>query len=292
MQEFEESNVSKRTKRVYITTVISIAMVLLMVGLAGLLILHVRKISDYVKENIVVNVYLNEDAKEVDILALQKEIEKNPAVKSTVYVSKELAAENLSKDLGEDFIKFLGYNPLLYSIDVYMKADFADNASIDKVTKEITGKPIVKEVKYQPSLVDSMNRNMKAISLVILCFGGLLLFIALALINNTIRLAIYSQRFLIKSMQLVGATKNFIRKPFLTMAILHGILAGLLATLMVMGVLYLARNEIPELIVMQDYAEFGILFAGLIILGILISLFSTYFAVTRYLRLKIDALYV
>lgn len=267
-------------------------MVLLMVGLAGLLILHVRKISDYVKENIVVNVYLNEDAKEVDILALQKEIEKNPAVKSTVYVSKELAAENLSKDLGEDFIKFLGYNPLLYSIDVYMKADFADNASIDKVTKEITGKPIVKEVKYQPSLVDSMNRNMKAISLVILCFGGLLLFIALALINNTIRLAIYSQRFLIKSMQLVGATKNFIRKPFLTMAILHGILAGLLATLMVMGVLYLARNEIPELIVMQDYAEFGILFAGLIILGILISLFSTYFAVTRYLRLKIDALYV
>lgn len=292
MQEFEESNVSKRTKRVYITTVISIAMVLLMVGLAGLLILHVRKISDYVKENIVVNVYLNEDAKEVDILALQKEIEKNPAVKSTVYVSKELAAENLSKDLGEDFIKFLGYNPLLYSIDVYMKADFADNANIDKVTKEISGKSIVKEVKYQPSLVDSMNRNMKAISLVILCFGGLLLFIALALINNTIRLAIYSQRFLIKSMQLVGATKNFIRQPFLTMAILHGILAGLLATLMVMGVLYLARNEIPELIVMQDYTEFGLLFIGLIVLGILISVFSTYFAVTRYLRLKIDALYV
>lgn len=292
MQEFEESNVSKRTKRVYITTVISIAMVLLMVGLAGLLILHVRKISDYVKENIVVNVYLNEDAKEVDILALQKEIEKNPAVKSTVYVSKELAAENLSKDLGEDFIKFLGYNPLLYSIDVYMKADFADNANIDKVTKEISGKSIVKEVKYQPSLVDSMNRNMKAISLVILCFGGLLLFIALALINNTIRLAIYSQRFLIKSMQLVGATKNFIRQPFLVMAILHGILAGLLATLMVMGVLYLARNEIPELIVMQDYTEFGLLFIGLIVLGILISVFSTYFAVTRYLRLKIDALYV
>ncbi|POY35011.1 cell division protein FtsX [Solitalea longa] len=292
MSEFEESNVSRKTKRVYITTVISIAMVLLMVGLAGLIILHARKLSDYVKENIVVNVYLNEDAKEVDILALQKEIEKSPAVKSTVYVSKELAAENLSKDLGEDFIKFLGYNPLLYSIDVYMKADYANNANIDKIIQTISSKPLVKEVKYQQSLVDSMNRNLKAISFIILGFGGLLLFIALALINNTIRLAIYSQRFTIKSMQLVGATKNFIRRPFLGMAILHGILAGLLATLMVMGVLYLTRQEVPELIVLQDYSEFGLLFIGLIVLGILISLFSTYFAVTRYLRLKIDALYV
>ncbi|UKJ07032.1 cell division protein FtsX [Solitalea lacus] len=292
MQEFEESNVSRKTKRVYITTVISIAMVLLMVGLAGLIVLHARKLSDYVKENIVVNVYLNEDAKEVDILALQKEIEKNPAVKSTVYVSKELAAENLSKDLGEDFIKFLGYNPLLYSIDVYMKADYADNANIDRIIKDLSGKALVKEVKYQQSLVDSMNRNIQTISLIILCFGGLLLFIALALINNTIRLAIYSQRFIIKSMQLVGATKNFIRKPFLGMAILHGVLAGLLATLMVMGVLYLARQEIPELVVLQDYTEFGILFIGMILLGIVISVFSTYFAVTRYLRLKIDALYV
>ncbi|MCO4292002.1 permease-like cell division protein FtsX [Solitalea sp. MAHUQ-68] len=292
MQEFEESNVSRKTKRVYITTVISIAMVLLMVGLAGLIILHTRKLSDYVKENIVVNVYLNEDVKEVDILTLQKEIEKYPSVKSTVYVSKELAAENLSKDLGEDFIKFLGYNPLLYSIDVYMKADYADNANIDKIIQAISGKPLVKEVKYQQSLVESMNRNIKTISLIILCFGGLLLFIALALINNTIRLAIYSQRFTIKSMQLVGATKNFIRRPFLGMAVLHGVLAGLLATLMVMGVLYLARQEIPELIVLQNYTEFGILFLGLILLGILISLFSTYLAVSRYLRLKIDALYV
>jgi cell division transport system permease protein len=292
MQEFEESNVSRKTKRVYITTVISIALVLMMVGLAGLIVLHARNLSDYVKENIVFNIIIDESAKEVDVLQLQKEIDKIPAVKSTVYVSKDLAAQSLTKDLGEDFVKFLGYNPLLASIDVYLKAEYADNITIDKITNQLKSQPLVKEVVYQRSLVDSINKNIKTISLVILGFGALLMIIALALINNTIRLAIYSQRFLIKSMQLVGATKNFIRWPFILMAILHGFLAGLVAIALLIGLMYFAQKEVPELVILQNYAEFGIMFAVLIGLGILISLISTYLAVTKYLRLKVDALYI
>ena len=292
MQEFEESNVSRKTKRIYITTVISIALVLTLVGLAGLLVLHARNLSDYVKENIVFNIIVDESAKEVDILQLQKEIDKTPAVKSTVYISKDLAAQSLTKDLGEDFVKFLGYNPLLASIDVYLKAEYADNANIDKIINQLKLQPLVKEVVYQRSLVDSINKNIRTISIIILGFGALLMIIALALINNTIRLAIYSQRFLIKSMQLVGATKNFIRWPFILIAILNGLLAGLVAIALLSGLIYFAQKEIPELVILQNYAEFGIMFAGLILLGILISLISTYLAVTKYLRLKVDALYI
>ncbi|SMO33844.1 cell division protein FtsX [Solitalea koreensis] len=292
MQEFEESNVSRKTKRVYFTTVISIALVLTLLGLVGLIVLHTKNLSDYVKENIVFNIIVDESAKEIDILQLQKEIDKIPAVKSTVYISKEIAAQSLTKDLGEDFVKFLGYNPLLASIDVYLKAEYADNANIDKIINQLKLQPLVKEVVYQPSLVDSINKNIKTISLIILGFGALLLFIALALINNTIRLTIYSQRFLIKSMQLIGATKSFIRWPFVLMAVLHGLLAGLLAIFLLSALIYFAQQEIPELVILQKYVEFGTLFAGLILIGIFISLISTYLAVTKYLRLKVDALYI
>jgi cell division transport system permease protein len=222
---------------------------------------------------------------------LQKQLDANPMVKQTQYVSKELAARNLQKDLGEDFVKFLGYNPLSQSLDIYMKADFANNKDIEKFKADLLKNPLVKEVKYQQSLVDKMNENVKSISLIILAFAGIFVVLSVALINNTIRLAIYSQRFLIKSMQLVGATKGFIRKPFLLYGIWHGLLGGLIAIVLLVGTLYLAYQQVPDLVFLQTYTEFGMVFLGVVGLGIFISAFSTFLAVNKFLRLKIYDLY-
>ena len=291
MEEFEGSASSSKTKTIYVSTVISISLVLLMTGLLGLILVHAKNLSNYVKENIVLNIIVNDGAKDVDVFALNRQIEGSPFVLKTQYVSKEIAARNLTKDLGEDFVEFLGYNPLLPSIDVYMKADYANNDSITRLTNQLIKNPLVKEVVYQKSLIDMVNQNIKVIGLVLLAFAGILLLIAVALINNTIRLAIYSQRFLIKSMQLVGATKNFIRKPFLNYGIVHGLLAGLIAIILLLATLYFAQQAVPELIILTNWTEFAIVFVGVIGVGILISLLSTYFAVSKFLRLKIFELY-
>ena len=291
MEEFEASESAKKTKTIYISTVFGIAMVLLMIGLLGLILVHANNLERYVKENIVLNVFVDDAAHEADVMQLQKQLETNPMVKQTQYVSKELAARNLQKDLGEDFVKFLGYNPLSPSLDVYLKAEYANNADIEKFKTELLKNPVIKEVKYQQSLVDGMNQNLTSISLVILVFAGIFVILSVALINNTIRLAIYSQRFLIKSMQLVGATKGFIRKPFLLYGIWHGLLGGLIAIIILIGTLYFADRQIPDLVILQNYTEFGIVFIIVIGLGIFISGFSTYLAVNKFLRLKIYDLY-
>jgi cell division transport system permease protein len=291
MEEFEASESAKKTKTIYISTVFGIAMVLLMIGLLGLLLVDANNLSRYVKENIVLNIFVDEAAHETDVLQLQKQLDANPIVKQTQYVPKELAAQKLQKELGEDFVKFLGYNPLSGSLDVYLKADYANNKDIEKFKAELLKNPMIKEVKYQQSLVDQMNQNLTSISLIILVFAAIFVLLSVALINNTIRLAIYSQRFLIKSMQLVGATKNFIRKPFILYGIWHGILGALIAIIILMGALYLAEKQIPDLVILQNYTEFGIVFVIVVSIGIFISGFSTYLAVNKYLRLKIYNLY-
>ena len=291
MEEFEESTSATKTKTIYISTVFGIALVLLMVGLLGLILVHANNLSKYVKENIVVNVFIDESARDADVLQLQHQLQDNPMVKQTQYVSKEVAAHNLQKDLGEDFVRFLGYNPLSQSIDVYLKADYANNKDISKFKASLLHNPIVKEVKYQQSLVDKMNQNLGSITLVILAFAGIFVVVSVGLINNTIRLAIYSQRFLIKSMQLVGATRSFIRKPFLLYGIWHGLLGALIAVILLMGTLYVSYKTLPELVVLQNYGEFALIFLIIIGLGIFISGLSTYLAVSKFLRSKIYSLY-
>jgi cell division transport system permease protein len=291
MEEFEVSESATKTKTIYISTVFGISMVLLMVGLLGLILVHANNLSRYVKENIVLNIFVDEAAHEADVRQLKTQLDANPAVKQAIYVSKELAARNLQKDLGEDFVKFLGYNPLSQSLDVYLNADYANNAQITKLKTQLLKNPVVKEVKYQQSLVDQMNQNLTAISLVILAFASIFVVVSVALINNTIRLAIYSQRFLIKSMQLVGATKNFIRKPFILYGIWHGILGGLIAVIILIGTLYLANLQIPDLVILQNNFEFGVVFLLVLGLGVFISGLSTYLAVNKFLRLKIYDLY-
>ena len=291
MEELELSSASKKTKTIYISTVISITLVLLMVGFLGLILVHAKKLSDYVKENMVLNIIVNDGAKEEDIFALQKQINANPAVLQTKYIGKEAAARNLIKDLGEDFVEFLGYNPLLPSLDVYMKADYANNESIKLFTEQLLKTPLVKEVVYQRSLIQIVDQNIREISLVILSFTIILLVVSVALINNTIRLAIHSQRFLIKSMQLVGATKGFIRQPFMKYSVIHGLLAGIIAVVLLLFTLYVAQQQISEIRTLSNWAEFAGVFALDIGIGILISVLSTYFAVSRYLRLQIYDLY-
>src|ERR1700744_6766225 len=291
MEEFEASESANKTKTIYISTVFGIAMVLLMIGLLGLILVDANNLSRYVKENIVLNIFVDDAAHETDVLQLQKQLETNPMVKQAIYVSKEIAARNLQKDLGEDFVKFLGYNPLSQSLDVYLNADYANNTDISKLKAQLLANPMVKEVKYQQSLVDQMNQNITSISLIILAFTVIFVVVSVALINNTIRLAIYSQRFLIKSMQLVGATKNFIRKPFILYGIWHGLLGALIAIIILMGTLYVAQQQVPDLIILQNYTEFGIVFIVVVGLGIFISGFSTFLAVNKFLRLKIYDLY-
>jgi len=291
MEEFEVSQAAKKTKTVYVSTIFSIALVLLMLGMLGLILVHAKNLSNYVKENIVLNIIVDEGAKETEVLAFKKSLDNNVAIKQTQYINKEVAQHNLTKDLGEDFVNFLGYNPLLSSIDVYLKADYANNQNIDALRKNIEKNPIVKEVVYQSSLIDMVNKNINTISLIVLGFAAILLVIAIALINNTIRLAIFSQRFLIKSMQLVGATKNFIRQPFVLVAALHGIIASFIAIIILLGLLYYAQQELPEIIILRNFSEFGIVFLSLVVVGIFITAISTWFAVSKYLRLKIYDLY-
>ncbi|MBB2951456.1 ABC transporter permease [Sphingobacterium sp. JUb56] len=291
MSEYESSTQKRKTKSVYVSTVISIALVLLVTGLLGLLLVHAKNLSKYVKENIVLNVIVNDGTNEGDVLSLQKDLEKDKYVLRTEYISKELAAKSLKEDLGEDFVQYLGHNPLLPSIDVYMKENYANSDSIKTFIDKISRNTRIKEVVYQESLIDMVNKNVRIISIVVLAFAAILLVIAVALINNTIRLAIYSQRFLIKSMQLIGATKNFIRKPFITYGIIHGLLGSLIAILLLIFTLKFAQQQIPELVFLRNWYEFAAIFIVVIAIGILISGLSTYFAVTKYLKAKSNDLY-
>jgi cell division transport system permease protein len=291
MSEYELSTQKRKTKSVYVSTVISIALVLLVTGMLGLLLVHAKNLSKYVKENIVLNVIVNDGTSEGDVLSLQKDLEKDPYVLRTEYISKELAAKNLKEDLGEDFVQYLGHNPLLPSLDVYMKENYANTDSIKTFIEKISKNNKIKEVVYQESLIDMVNKNVRIIGIIVLAFAVILLIIAVALINNTIRLAIYSQRFLIKSMQLIGATKNFIRKPFITYGIIHGLLGSLIAILLLILTLKFAQQQIPELVFLRNWFEFAVIFLGVILIGILISGLSTYFAVTKYLKAQSNDLY-
>ena len=291
MARQEEKYYRKRLQSSYITTVVSITLVLFMLGLLGLIILHSKKLSDYVKENIGFSVIMKDKIKEAGIIKLQKILDATEYVKSTKYITKEEAAKEFTEELGEDFISFLGYNPLLPTIEVRFKAEYANNDSLTIIKEKILANNNVKEVFYQESLVDVVNKNVRKIGIIILGFSALLLIISIALINNTIRLSVYSKRFIIRSMQLVGATRRFISKPFILTGIVQGIVGAFIAILLLAGIIYVSQRELPELINLQDIDMFLSLFGIVILLGVLISWLSNYFAVRKYIRIKRDHLY-
>lgn len=288
----EGGKMARKTLRTsYISTVVSISLVLFMIGTLGVLVLHARKISNYVKENIQLSVMLMPEAKDAEVARLMKMLEKAEAVREATFISRDSAAASLQEDLGEDFVEFLGYNPLLASVDVKLKADHTDMEQVESLKAKIASFAVVKEVYYQQSLIDMINRNIRTFGMVILGFSALLLFIAAALINNTIRLSLYSRRLLIKSMKLVGATKGFIRKPFILGGMMQGFLGAVIANIMLVVLLYFSRKEIPDLAAIQDYEMILKLMGGVILAGVLIAGMSTWFAVNKYLNRNTQDLY-
>ncbi len=291
MAASEDKYARRRLTTSYLSTIVGITLVLYMLGLLGLIIMHAKKLSDYVKENIGFTVFLNDDVKEADIFQLQKSLDARSYVKSTEYITKDKAAKDLQKDIGEDFVSFLGYNPLPSSLEVRFKANFANSDSLTGLQNELEKNKNVKEVSYQKSLVTMVNENLRKISMVILGFSVLLLLIAIALINNTIRLSVYSKRFLIRTMQLIGATEKFIQKPFLLKGIIQGLIGSVITIVLLVFTLYFAQKKIPELRELQDAALFIKLFIFVTILGLVISWVSTTLAVKKYLRINTDFLY-
>ena len=288
----KESGFSKaRLGGSYLTLVISVSLVLFLLGILGLVIINAKELSDYFRESLTFSVILDEDAREADIRMLQKDLDAKPSVKSTEYVSKDEAAAKMKEDMGEDFISFLGDNPLPPSIDVYLFAGYTNRDSVVKFEKYILEYPFVKEVWYEDSLLFLINENVRKISLFLLIISLFLFLIAVTIINNTIRLAIYSKRFLIRTMQLVGATRAFIRKPFLIRSVYHGVLAALTAMLLLMGLLYLIEKEFIMLFSFESTRLLTVLGFFLIIAGILINLVSTFLSVNRYLDISEDKLY-
>jgi len=281
-----------RLRASYITSIISITLVLFMLGLLGMIILHGKKLSEYVRENISVSVMLKDNVVDEMVLNYMKRLQKTSYVKEAVFISREQAAKELSNELGEDFVQFLGYNPLPSSIDLQLKSGYANSDSIARIEKQLMTSNLVKEVVYQKSLIDQVNSNISKITLVILSFSLILLVISVILINNTIKLSIYSRRFLIRSMQLVGATENFIRLPFLKKSIFHGTIAGVIAVILLIVTMYAARQRIPEIIALQqDMQQFAVFFALVLVLGIVLSALSTWLSVNKFLRMKVDNLY-
>lgn len=291
MNQLQEPHYRRRIAAAQVTMVISITLVLFLLGLMGLIVLHARALSDYVRENIGFSVMLRDDVSETRIIAIKKNLDLQPFVKSGEYLSKEKAAKKLSEELGEDFVGFLGYNPLLPGIELRIRAQYTNRDSLARIESRLLAMPEVKEVFYQKSLVDAINRNVETISFVLLGFSAVFLFIAVVLINNTIRLSVYSKRFLIRSMQLVGATEGFIRRPMVTRSFLHGIISAFLALLMLLLVVYLAVEELPELMLLTDPLLLGALAGMIFLLGAIISFGSSWFAVRKYLRMPTDLLY-
>lgn len=275
----------------YLTTIVSITLVLFMLGLLGLLILNSKKLGDHVRENIGFSIIMNSGVKEAKIMELKKTLDASEFVKFTEYITPQDAAKELQKELGEDFIGFLGYNPLLPSIDLHLNAEYANIDSLKVIEKRLLLNEDIKEVYYQESLVELINQNVRKIGFFILIFSSLLLIIAIALINNTIRLSVYSKRFLIRSMQLVGATKSFIRMPFVITGILHGLISALIASVALVGILYFLFQQIPELVTLSDFTLIAMLFAFVVVAGVLITWLSNYYAVNKYLKARPDELY-
>lgn len=275
----------------YFSVVLSIGLVLFLLGILGLLVLNTKKLADHFKEQITISVFLKDSAKQVEVDQLQKSLVMAEYTKSASYVSKEEAAEKHSEDIGENFIQFLGYNPLKNSIDVQLNADYVTTDQIEEIAAEINSKTYVEEVSYDKPLIALLTENVKKISFWILVASALFTGIAVLLINSSIRLSIYSKRFIIKTMQMVGATKQFIRRPFIWTNIKLGMLGALIALVTLGLVLYYLDNNFPELNLLQDPIMLGSLFLGVFLLGILISLISTYFATQRFLNLRTDDLY-
>lgn len=276
----------KRIRSAHITTVLSIATVLFLLCIQGLMLGYTKKVSDYVKENIGFTLMIKDYTREQDILELKDIIDRSPFVKSSRYISKAEAAKELQQDLGQDFIAFLGYNPLLPSIEIHLKAGYATQDSISKFEEEITRYHIVREMFYQPDLIRMVNDNVAKISFWLGAVSLIIMVLAIYLLNNTMRLLIYSKRFTINTMQLVGATPAFIRRPFLLKSMMHGLLGALIAILVASVGLIVLNSKVPEIFNLHELGMILRVFFMILAIGLLFTLISAWFSVNKYLRMR------
>ena len=290
-KSFQDNYQKRRILNNYFSVVISITLVLFFVGILGLFLLNTKSLASHFKEQIVMTVYLKDNAKDIEITQMQKKIQLNSSTKRVQFKSKEQAAEEYARDIGEDFVEFLGFNPLLNSIDIYFNAAYVNALSLNQTKTEIEISDFVAEVVYDQPLVTLLEKNIERISFVLLISTALFVVIALLLINSSIRLSIYSKRFVIKTMQLVGATKSFIRRPFILSHLSLGIISSFLALTALNFLLWEVNKRFPEIEIMQQTSELMIVFGSVLILGISITGVSTFFATQRYLNLKTDAVY-
>lgn len=281
----------RRLRSSYLSVIVSIALVLFLVGLLGLIVLKTNSITKHFKEKVAITVFLNDNAKDSDVETLQAELKKEEFAKTVTYISKDEAAKIYSEDIGENFLEFLGENPLKNAIDILLKSEFVTPEIMAGIEKQLMLRSIVFEVTYDKPLIELLSKNINRLSFWMLLFSALFTLIAVVLINGSIRLSVYSKRFTIKTMQMVGATKGFIRNPFIFQSIKLGIIGALVSIVgMVVFISYLNKN-IPELELFSDLNILAVVFFGIIGLGILITWLSTFFATQRFLNLRSDELY-
>lgn len=287
----QEGKIRKRRKVSYLPSIISIALVLFMLGLFGIILINGNKLSQHIKENFQLTVFFNKNVSDADALRIQKQIAAKEFTKDAKYVSKDEAAKEFTKEIGQDFVNFLGFNPLLPSIELFVKSDFATAEKVKIIEAEIRRMKEVQDIVYQKSILEDINENAHIIGTILISISIVFLLIAITLINNTIRLNLYARRFIIKSMQMVGATHGFIIKPFVIKSLLHGLYGGIIACLLMTGVLYVMPLWINQLNLLYDTTQFALLFVVIIIAGIIFSMISSMISTNHYLKLKIDDLY-
>lgn len=275
----------------YFSVVLSIFLVLFLLGALGLFVINSKKITNDFKENIPMTVYFKNEAKDSVLNAFDTELKNARFIKEYAFVHKDSAAKNNVDIVGKDFMEFLGFNPLQNSFDINLKGDYVVADSIKKIESDIKKNEFVSEIIYDKGLVDAVNNNVKRISFYILIISAFLAVIAMLLINSSLRLSIYSHRFTIKTMQMVGATKSFIRKPFIWRSIKLGLIGSILAIAALLALVYYVDSLLPNLKLTKDYISLGIVLGGVLLLGIIITWISTFFATQRFLNLKTDDLY-
>ena len=291
MRNKKNKSLNKKIVSSSVSVIISLSLVLFVVGLLSLVLINAQKLSNYVKENIGFSIMIKEDVKEIEVIEFNKILDAEDFTKSTRFISKEQATKELEKDLGEDFVNFLGYNPIMASIDVKLNSSYANNDSLQNISTRLEKSDVVYEVFYQKNLIKKLNINVGKISFFLICISLILFFIAFALINNTIRLSVYSKRFIIRTMRLVGAENSFIQKPFLISGVYQGLYSAIFAIFMLLGSIQLIQTETASILNINDLQNIGLVFIVLFCSGIIISGTSTFFAVRKFIYLNEGELY-
>ena len=291
MPKIKNKSLNRKIVSSSVSVIISLSLVLFVLGLLSLFLINAQRLTNYVKENIGFSIMIKENIKEIELIEFNKILDGESFTKSTEFISKEEATRDLENELGEDFVSFLGFNPIMASIDVKLNSNYANNDSLNNISRQLQENKIVHEVYYQKNLIETLNNNIRKISFFLLVVSLILFFIAFALINNTIRLSVYSKRFIIRTMSLVGAESQFIQKPFLINGVYQGLYSAIFAVFLLIGSIQLIQKETANILNINDLQIIGIVFIVLFCSGVIISVASTFFAVRRFIYSNEGELY-